>query len=215
MYHESEFEKNVYSMKEAAGIIGVTEKTIRNYDKNGKIRTVRTNGGHRRIMRDDLIAFLKNTGLISDGQKKDMHGNNIDFRDSILSGITIKGLLGKWTGAIASDVHYAVENYYMREYKDRKDHVVSVFHKVASKIETLTPVLEDLVSREICGMEDIFIAVFGLTSDEVCLIRKFMELHGRIDTWDEDCMWDDCVHDRRLFDILHPEPVPDGKGRTV
>ena len=66
MYRVSEFTKNAYRVKETADILGVTPKTIRVYDKEGKIRTSRTEGNQRIIMCDDLIAFLKNKGLIID-----------------------------------------------------------------------------------------------------------------------------------------------------
>lgn len=72
MYQVSDFNKNAYRVNEIAKILGVTTKTIRNYDKEGKIKTYRTEGNHRMVLKSDLIAFLKNKGLIVDntGNKK-------------------------------------------------------------------------------------------------------------------------------------------------
>ena len=38
-----------YSLSEAAELLGVTTKTLRNWDKQGKLRATRTEGGHRRV----------------------------------------------------------------------------------------------------------------------------------------------------------------------
>ena len=75
MYRVSDFGKNSYKVHEAAEILGVTTKTIRNYDRDGKLKTYRTEGNHRIVMRDDLIEFLTEKGLILDdtaGQRKDV-----------------------------------------------------------------------------------------------------------------------------------------------
>lgn len=66
LYQVSELNKNVYKVHEVAELLGVTTKTIRNYDKEGKLKTCRTEGNHRVILRDDLIDFLSNRGLIVD-----------------------------------------------------------------------------------------------------------------------------------------------------
>lgn len=49
MYQVSDFTKNMYRVHEVAEILGVTTKTIRNYDKDGKLKTCRTEGNHRMI----------------------------------------------------------------------------------------------------------------------------------------------------------------------
>lgn len=73
MYHVSEFTKNMYRVKEVADILGVTTKTIRNYDKENKLRTIRSEGNHRLIMREDLIEFLQKKDLIIDDTKQQKH----------------------------------------------------------------------------------------------------------------------------------------------
>ncbi len=73
MYHISDFTKNAYRVKEAADILGVTPKTIRVYDKEGKLNTTRTAGNQRLIMRDELIAFLDAKGLVADDTAAQRH----------------------------------------------------------------------------------------------------------------------------------------------
>lgn len=45
-------------MKEASKILGVTVKTLQNWDKQGKIRVVRTVGGRRRIPKSEIMRIL-------------------------------------------------------------------------------------------------------------------------------------------------------------
>lgn len=66
MYKLSSFTKQSYKTGEVAEILGVTNKTIQNYDKWGKLRVCRTAGNRRCIMRDDLVAFLKEKDLLLD-----------------------------------------------------------------------------------------------------------------------------------------------------
>ncbi|MDP7982889.1 MAG: helix-turn-helix domain-containing protein, partial [Conexivisphaerales archaeon] len=41
--------ERLYTLKEAKRLLGVTTRTIQRWDKDGKIRVVRTVGGRRRI----------------------------------------------------------------------------------------------------------------------------------------------------------------------
>jgi excisionase family DNA binding protein len=41
--------EKLLSLSEAAKILGVTTQTLRNWDRAGKIKTIRTLGAHRRI----------------------------------------------------------------------------------------------------------------------------------------------------------------------
>ncbi|MCD6138293.1 MAG: helix-turn-helix domain-containing protein, partial [Deltaproteobacteria bacterium] len=43
-----------YTLKEASKILGVTVKTLQNWDRQGKIRAVRTVGGRRRISESEI-----------------------------------------------------------------------------------------------------------------------------------------------------------------
>ena len=50
------------TVKEVAQILGVSPVTIRAWDKNGKIKTIRTPGNQRRIPEEELRRILGNTG---------------------------------------------------------------------------------------------------------------------------------------------------------
>ena len=66
MYRVSDFTKQCYKVNEAAEILGVATKTIRNYDNRGILKAERTVGNHRVISRDSLIRFLDEKGMILD-----------------------------------------------------------------------------------------------------------------------------------------------------
>ena len=48
-----------YTLKEASKILGVTVKTLQNWDRQGKIRAVRTVGGRRRISESEIKRILE------------------------------------------------------------------------------------------------------------------------------------------------------------
>ena len=136
---------------------------------------------------------------------KDKYGNNIAFPSNIMSDMTTKGLLGKWTSLILSETLTALYKYHM-EYRNidagDKSFVISRFRDVGDRISNITPVLNDLVDKNINGIEDIFIAVYGIASDEVYVLREFMRLLKNMASWDEDYMWTDCTTDKRLRSLL-------------
>ena len=50
--------KRLYTMKEASKLLGVTIRTIQRWDKEGKIRCVRTVGGKRRVPESEIKRIL-------------------------------------------------------------------------------------------------------------------------------------------------------------
>ena len=76
MYQVTDFTKKAYRVKEVADFLGTTAQTIRNYDKQGLIKTARNDGNQRIILRNDLIEFLDNKGLI-------VH-NEIDNKNDVI-----------------------------------------------------------------------------------------------------------------------------------
>lgn len=70
MYRASEFVKPMYRAGEVARILGVTTNTLRYYADQGKIRTTRSEGGHRLVAREDLIDFLDKKGMILDDSQQ-------------------------------------------------------------------------------------------------------------------------------------------------
>lgn len=74
MYLESEFTKDAYKTGEVAKILGLSTKTIMNYDKNGILKFQRTSTDRRTITRKDLLEYLDKQGLLTKdvGNKRDV-----------------------------------------------------------------------------------------------------------------------------------------------
>ncbi len=54
--------KRFYSTFEVGGICGVYPSTVINWINDGKIKAGCTPGGHRRIIKSDLVVFLRKLG---------------------------------------------------------------------------------------------------------------------------------------------------------
>jgi putative resolvase len=50
--------ERLYTLKEAKKLLGVTTRTIQRWDKEGKIRVVRTVGGRRRVPESEIKRIL-------------------------------------------------------------------------------------------------------------------------------------------------------------
>lgn len=59
---EEYFDKELLSLNKAAKYLNVSPSTLRNWDKSGKLKAVRTPGGHRRYDIKDLSPFLQIKG---------------------------------------------------------------------------------------------------------------------------------------------------------
>jgi len=75
---------NLLSVSEAAELLGVSTKTIRRWEADGKIKAVRTEGGHRRFEVSDLIGNKQDDSLTvayarvgSRDQKEDLERQKI------------------------------------------------------------------------------------------------------------------------------------------
>ncbi|MFP4119917.1 IS607 family transposase [Coleofasciculus sp.] len=97
------------SIGEAAAVKGVSIDTLRRWEKEGKIQSIRTQGGHRRYDIDDLIDFPENRKTVayarvsSHDQKNDLerqalvleayclhHGYNFEIIKDLGSGLNYK-----------------------------------------------------------------------------------------------------------------------------
>ena len=84
MYKSSDFTKSSYKPGEAAALLGVTVKTIQNYDKEGRLKVHRTSTNRRVIMRDDLMAYLDEQGMLlrdETGERQDVVYARVDDGD--------------------------------------------------------------------------------------------------------------------------------------
>lgn len=55
--------KKVFTTFEVADVCNVTPVTIQNWIDKGWLRAYRTPGGHRRVIREDLLAFLDSRNI--------------------------------------------------------------------------------------------------------------------------------------------------------
>lgn len=141
-------------------------------------------------------------------ETQDEFRNNTNFPDSIMGPMTMKGLLGKWTAYIVDKIRYCLSKYYFSANRNidagHKGLVTILFKETNDCIKYATPILEDLVSEDICGTENILISVYGIDSDEVYAYKRFAELTSKNTDpgWDESNMWNDCGTDSRLKSYL-------------
>lgn len=50
--------EKLISLKKAAEILDVTTQTLRNWDKTGKLKPVRTLGGHRKYKESEIMRLI-------------------------------------------------------------------------------------------------------------------------------------------------------------
>ena len=58
-----DMERRYFTTHEAGQLLGVSLPTVINWIKAGRLSAHRTPGGHRRIERDTLVAFIRRHGL--------------------------------------------------------------------------------------------------------------------------------------------------------
>ena len=144
--------------------------------------------------------FIKNID-----KYQDKYGNNINFPDHVVSDMTIKGLLGKWTFLISNKIKCALYKYHFKTRNidaGDKPFVETLFQEVYLEVHRYIPILEDCVAIDIFGITAIFEAVFGSNSDEVYALNIFLDLYHKMKDWKTKDMWTDCDNDARLLKIL-------------
>lgn len=58
----------LYTVTEAACYLGVHAQSLRNWDRNGSFKAVKTPGGQRRYTENQLLEFLNGTNSVHDIQ---------------------------------------------------------------------------------------------------------------------------------------------------
>lgn len=71
MFKVSDFTKEVYKPKDVMQMLGVTHRTLYNYDAQGKLKFSRTESDRRVIFREDLLKYLDSKGLLIDDTVKE------------------------------------------------------------------------------------------------------------------------------------------------
>ncbi|MEQ8958563.1 MAG: MerR family DNA-binding transcriptional regulator, partial [Coleofasciculus sp. C2-GNP5-27] len=70
--------------QEAATLLGVTVKTLHRWELNGKIRSSRTAGGHRRYDIADLIGYISGNELTVGYARVSSHDQKDDLNRQVL-----------------------------------------------------------------------------------------------------------------------------------
>ena len=79
--------KEIYTMKDVVGIVGLSEHTIRNYTKEFNIQLEKTDGGHRRFTEESI----KQLNTVK--KLKEEHGYSIKQIRAFLNGETLEVML--------------------------------------------------------------------------------------------------------------------------
>lgn len=86
----SQLTKNIYRPKDISQFLGVTTRTLQNWDKNDKIHFQRDTVSNRRFMlKDDVIKLLNDNGLLFDdisNKKRDVIYARVSSYDEKLDG---------------------------------------------------------------------------------------------------------------------------------
>lgn len=75
LYQSSDFTKPLYRTKDIMEILNISYPTVKNYDKNGKLKFSRTETGRRVVFREDLLEYLDSIGVLyrdTDNEKRDV-----------------------------------------------------------------------------------------------------------------------------------------------
>jgi excisionase family DNA binding protein len=62
-------QRDTFTTAQAARLLGVSVATVVNWIDDGKLKAHKTPGGHRRILRDDLVAFAHHYEMPLDGEE--------------------------------------------------------------------------------------------------------------------------------------------------
>ncbi|MGL6337597.1 MAG: IS607 family transposase [Waterburya sp.] len=75
---------NLLTVKEAADLLGVSTKTIRRWEADGKIRSVRTTGNHRRFDVSELLGNKSDSSLTVAYARVSSHDQKDDLKRQVL-----------------------------------------------------------------------------------------------------------------------------------
>ena len=105
----------------------------------------------------------------------------------------------------AAAIKHALVTYHMPQKNNlvgQMDKVELVFLETFYSLDWIVPILEEVVSSQCYGIEDVFASVYGDDSDEIYMLRAFLEKFENIQSWTEADMWNGCKADARLAAII-------------
>lgn len=154
---------------------------------------------------DNVIDLEREYQMVLDSfiEGNSVSRSSFDLSDDILSDMSIKRFLSKWSYAIYIYVIAALRRYYMRDDNNlQKAYVEDFFVDVHKKMCLIIHMFDDLVYPKLHNVEYLFSDIYGEHSDKLYALKCFNVLYENIDVWNESKMWDNCKYDVRLFNIL-------------
>src|SRR5437879_13414086 len=78
----------LFSPREAAQVLGISYPTLKQWIYKGKIRTVKTAGGHHRVPEQQIDKFLYRAGETGDVRQRRSHFRRISGRNQLIVRVT-------------------------------------------------------------------------------------------------------------------------------
>ncbi len=169
------FSKEILNTREAAALLKVTTQTIKNYIYSGKLKAIKTPGGHHRVKRSDLRAI----GFVVE-------------EESSSDGLSMEGLLEAYNGLVSTLVS-TVET--LIRALDTRDIVSSGHSSRVAKVSCSIGQELGLSDKEIyelklsallhdvgkVGISEVILGKPGrLTDQEFFLVKKHSEIGEKI-----------------------------------
>lgn len=174
-------EKEILTTNEVAELLNVTPQTVKNYIYSGKLKSLKTPGGHHRICRSDLELL----GFIPRGKQRDFGGGEdiISHYNQLLNAYkkTVEVLV---KAVERRDIIGAGHSARVADYSGWLADLLSLSQKEREEI-TMAALLHDV--GKIWIKEDILSKSGRLTSEEVAIIKKHPEIGEKI-VKNADCL---------------------------
>jgi len=152
---------NLLSISEAAELLGVSTKTIRRWETEGRIKSIRTEGGHRRFTVTDLIGNKQDNSLtvayarVSNHEQK----NDLERQKIVLETYCAKQ---GWSFEVISDLGSGL-NY-------RKKGLIKLIKLICSEqVERLVLTHKDILLR---FGSDLIFTLCEIFGTEVVIINR-------------------------------------------
>lgn len=175
-------QKDILNTSEAAELLNVTAQTIKNYIYSGKLKSLKTPGGHHRIRRSDLesigFSLQKNqAGLGSTGEDMFVHYNQLLDAYKKTVEILIKALDRR-------DIIGAGHSVRVADYSSWMADILNLPPKERENV-MMAALLHDV--GKIWIKEDILSKNGKLNSEEIIAMQKHPEMGEEI-VKDADCL---------------------------
>ncbi|MEM1170870.1 MAG: IS607 family transposase [Cyanobacteria bacterium P01_H01_bin.35] len=178
---------NLLSVSEAAELLGVSTKTIRRWETEGRIKSIRTEGGHRRFTVTDLIGNKQDDSLtiayarVSSNDQKD----DLERQKLVLETYCAKQ---GWSFEVISDLGSGL-NY-------RKKGLIKLIKLICSEqVERLVLTHKDILLR---FGSDLIFTLCEIFATEVIIINR-SDFSGTVDSTCEEVLTQDVMEIIRVF----------------